>query len=61
MRLSYFDCSLADLYDPLTAPKDLMKEHVALDKAVDSAYGFKGEDDQRIQFLFELYEKTIKK
>ena len=32
--------SLADLYDPLTMPKDLRKAHKALDKAVMKLYGF---------------------
>jgi hypothetical protein len=31
--------TLADLYDPLTMPQDLLKAHQALDRAVDAAYG----------------------
>ena len=34
-RAKYPDSSLADLYDPLTMPPDLVKAHQALDKAVD--------------------------
>jgi hypothetical protein len=34
------DCSLADLYDPLTMPPALLKAHKALDKAVMKLYGF---------------------
>ena len=52
-------CSLADLYDPLTMPPDLVKAHQALDKAVDLCYRpqpFPNET-KRIEFLFELYDK----
>jgi hypothetical protein len=51
-------CSLADLYDPLSMPKELAKAHSELDKAVDLAYRsqpFTSEAD-RMEFLFELYE-----
>lgn len=50
--------SLADLYDPLTMPPDLLKAHQALDKAVDLCYrkqSFSSELN-RIEFLFNLYE-----
>lgn len=51
--------SLADLYDPLTMPADLRKAHDALDRAVDAAYGYKGEPDDasRTAFLFKLYKE----
>ena len=51
--------SLADLYDPLTMPPDLLKAHQTLDRAVDAAYGktnFKSEAE-RVAFLFDLYSK----
>lgn len=51
--------SLAQLYDPLTMPPDLVKAHQELDKAVDQAYRpqpFTSEA-KRMEFLFELYEK----
>lgn len=51
--------SLAQLYDPLTMPPDLVKAHQELDKAVDMAYRpqpFTSEA-KRMEFLFELYEK----
>ena len=50
--------SLADLYDPLTMPPDLVKAHQALDKAVDLCYRpqpFVSELN-RIEYLFSLYE-----
>jgi len=39
-RAKYPDSSLADLYDPLTMPPELLKAHHALDKAVMKLYGF---------------------
>lgn len=50
--------SLADLYDPLTMPPDLVKAHQTLDKAVDLCYRpqpFVSELN-RIEYLFSLYE-----
>ncbi|MEY3329928.1 MAG: hypothetical protein RLZZ115_2811, partial [Cyanobacteriota bacterium] len=52
------DKHLADLYDPLTMPPDLVKAHQALDKAVDLCYRpqpFVSELN-RIEYLFSLYE-----
>jgi N-6 DNA Methylase len=58
--------SLADLYDPLSMPPDLLKAHSVLDKAVDNCYGKTtfATDAKRVEFLFDLYDvftKTIKK
>jgi len=39
-RLKYADSSLADLYDPLTVPPELLKAHQNLDRAVMKLYGF---------------------
>jgi hypothetical protein len=53
--------TLADLYDPLTMPPELVKAHQALDRAVDAAYGktvFKTEAE-RVAFLFERYQQLI--
>nr|WP_217359343.1 DNA methyltransferase [Anabaena sp. UHCC 0204] len=58
IREKYPDSSLADLYDPLTMPPDLVKAHQILDKAVDLCYRpqpFVNELN-RIEFLFNLYE-----
>ncbi len=58
-RSKYSDSTLADLYDPVTMPGPLTKAHLALDQAVDAAYGktsFKSEAE-RMSFLFELYER----
>lgn len=59
VRASFPNSSLADLYDPLTMPPTLVKAHNELDKAVDLAYrssAFTSEAN-RMEFLFELYEK----
>lgn len=59
-RARYGGSSLADLYDPLTMPADLLKAHETNDKAVDRAYGYKGgnDDASRAAFLFKLYEQA---
>src|SRR5665811_983047 len=55
--------TLADLYDPLTMPPELLKAHQKLDAAVDKAYERSGgkksykSDAERVAFLFELYQK----
>ncbi|NOS97782.1 MAG: class I SAM-dependent DNA methyltransferase [Methylotenera sp.] len=58
-RAAHTNASLADLYDPLTMPVNLLKAHQALDKAVDAAYGYKGAatDAARVAFLFERYQQ----
>ena len=42
------NCSLADLYDPLTMPPALLKAHRGLDKAVMKLYGFAGLSESEI-------------
>lgn len=58
-RASSPNRSLAELYDPLTMPKELIKAHNELDKAVDLAYRSQAftSEANRMEFLFELYEK----
>ena len=58
-RAEFPNSSLADLYDPLTMPPILVKAHNELDKAVDLAYRPQPftSDANRMEFLFELYEK----
>jgi hypothetical protein len=58
-RAAHPNASLADLYDPLTMPPNLVKAHQVLDAAVDAAYGKKGikNDAERVAFLFEQYRK----
>lgn len=59
IRAKYPDSSLADLYDPLTMPPDLVKAHNELDKAVDKSYRSAPftTEAERLEFLFQLYEK----
>jgi hypothetical protein len=58
VRKKYHNNSLADLYDPLTMPRDLLKAHQELDKAVDKAYGKTfSNDSARVAFLFERYKE----
>ena len=62
-RARFPSASLADLYDPLTMPPDLLKAHQRLDAAVDRAYLGSGgrktyrNDAERVAFLFELYQR----
>jgi hypothetical protein len=54
--------SLADLYDPLSMPPQLLKAHNKLDATVDAAYALCGgkktwkNDADRMAFLFERYQ-----
>ena len=58
-RAAYPTCTLADLYDPLSMPAELVKAHQALDRVVDSAYGKTNflSEAERVAFLFVLYER----
>ena len=57
-RAAHPGASLADLYDPLTMPPNLVRAHRKLDAAVDAAYGYKGAttDAARVAFLFARYQ-----
>ena len=62
-RALYPDSSLADLYDPLTMPKELLKAHQDNDRAVMEAYGLsvKGTtESDAVAHLFKMYEKLTK-
>lgn len=51
--------TLADLYDPLATPPELLKAHTELDRAVEKCYRPEPfhSDRERVEFLFSLYEK----
>ena len=51
--------TLADLYDPLSMPPELVKAHAELDCAVEKCYRPEpfNSDRERVEFLFSLYEK----
>jgi len=59
VRQNYKNSSLADLYDALAMPPDLVKAHQTLDRAVDACYRVQAFTTglQRIEFLFALYEQ----
>jgi hypothetical protein len=59
VRAKFPDSSLADLYDPLTMPPELVKAHKELDKAVDLCYRPQAftNDSNRIEYLFSLYNE----
>jgi hypothetical protein len=57
-RALFSKSSLADLYDPVTMPQELVKAHRKLDRAVERSYGRAFDDDsQRVAYLFDLYQK----
>ena len=57
----YPDSSLADLYDPLTMPPELLKAHKANDKAVLALYGFKPDatEEEIVAKLMQLYAEKV--
>ena len=58
VRAAYPKASFADLYDPLSMPKDLVQAHSDLDIEVEKTYGKRFTSDlERVAFLFDLYSK----
>lgn len=60
-RSRFPSASLAELYDPVAMPPELVRAHQKLDRAVDLAYGkreFESEAE-RAALLFTLYEKLM--
>ena len=60
-RSLYPESSLADLYDPLAMPKELLKAHNALDRAVMKLYGFGSNTDEAgvVAELMKMYQKLV--
>lgn len=59
-RATHPDCTLADLYDPLTMPANLRKAHDANDKYVDSLYGLtNATEETRLAELMRRYQKAV--
>ncbi len=55
--------TMAQLYNPTTMPKGLLKAHQELDTAIEQCYRlqpFKN-DTERLEYLFKQYEEMIKK
>lgn len=63
VREDYPGKTLAELYDPDKMPDDLREAHHRLDLIVESCYQEKpfANDEERLECLFKLYEKMIKK
>ena len=61
-RALYPDSSLADLYDPVTMPPELLKAHRDNDRAVMAAYNFTTtmRESEIVARLFTLYSDLIK-
>ena len=61
-RALFPDASLADLYDPVTMPPELLKAHQANDRAVMQAYGMpiKETDEAAcVAWLMKLYQEKV--
>jgi hypothetical protein len=61
VREAHQGASLADLYDPLSMPPDLLKAHEQLDRVVLAAYGLKpsATDTEVLSALFTRYEALV--
>jgi hypothetical protein len=61
-RAAHPDASLADIYDPVAMPSNLVGAHKALDRVVDATYGQRGgfaTEAQRLAFLFARYQALV--
>ena len=61
-RALFPDSSLADLYDPVSMPPELLKAHKELDRAVMKAYGFGREmtEAEIVAALMIRHEELVK-
>jgi len=61
-RAKHPNKSMAEMYNPDTMPKDLLKSHEELDIAIEKCYRLQpfNNDTDRLEFLFKLYEKMAK-
>ncbi len=59
VRANYPDATLADLYDPLSMPKDLLDAHKKNDRAVASAYCLENISDDESKITAELLKLYI--
>lgn len=60
VRDSYPDATLAELYDPVAPPHDLVRAHALIDKTVDRLFDArkrKWTDDERLAHLLDRYEQ----
>ena len=62
-RENHTEMTLGEMYNPETMPNDLKKAHKALDIAIEQCYRTEPftSDEERLEYLFKLYEKITKK
>lgn len=62
-RKLYPNCTLAQLYDPLTMPPELRKAHKLNDEAVLKVYGFSKNitEEECVAKLMEMYKELVEK
>ena len=62
-RKLYPNCTLAQLYDPLTMPPELRKAHKLNDEAVLKAYGFSKNitEEECVAKLMEMYKELVER
>ena len=62
-REHHSEKTLAQLYDPDKMPEDLKEAHHQLDLAIERCYRKKlfESDEERLEYLFKLYEEMIKR
>ena len=63
IRDENFDMTLGEMYNPESMPEELREAHHQLDLAVERIYRFEPftSDEERLEYLFKLYAKMIKK
>ncbi|MBR0334149.1 MAG: class I SAM-dependent DNA methyltransferase [Bacteroidales bacterium] len=62
-RENHTEMTLGEMYNPESMPDDLKEAHKALDIAVEQCYRTEPftSDDERLEYLFKLYERMTKK
>ena len=62
-RENHTEMTLGEMYNPESMPLDLKLAHQALDIAVEQCYRPEPftSDEERLEYLFKLYEKMTKK
>lgn len=61
IRASLSEYTLADMYDPITMPNNLLKAHLKLDKEVLKIYNIptNSSDEDILSNLFNKYEEIV--
>lgn len=63
VRAEHIEMTLGEMYNPETMPVDLRLAHQALDAAIERCYRPEPflSDEERLEYLFKLYERMTKK